>query len=69
MNGYANTTTSATPIASTIERIFACGRITSADRRSLQQAMISENDLSREEQHQVKRLWDWLQMGFLTVVD
>ncbi len=58
-----------TSIAPVIKRIFASGQITRADEHSFYRAMSSEKPLSEKELHEVRRVFEWLQMGLLKVID
>ncbi|HIK29291.1 MAG: hypothetical protein N3E45_15175 [Oscillatoriaceae bacterium SKW80] len=69
MNTQIRCSLSENTIAQVIERILASGKITRADQISLQRAMSSENPLSVEETHKIKRVFERLQMGLLKVVD
>ncbi len=58
--------TSAT-IGQIVERIVASGKITRADENYLLHANLYERSLSYEELHQVRQLFDRVQMGLLQV--
>jgi hypothetical protein len=52
-----------------VRRIFDTGKITRDDNNVLLRATVSDYPLTRDELHQVRRVFDWLQMGLLEVVD
>lgn len=56
-------------IGQVIERIYRSGKITRHDEWHFLRAMVAEEPLSREEQTQVRDVFDRLQMGLLQVVD
>lgn len=56
-------------IAQVIDRVVRSGRITRVDENYFLHAMVADTPLSREEQSQVRNVFDRLQMGLLQVVD
>lgn len=56
-------------ISRVIDRIYRSGKITRADEQYFLMAMVAENPLTREQQHQVRDITQRLQMGLLKVVD
>lgn len=56
-------------IAQVIDRIVRSGRITRVDEAYFLRAMVADTPLSREEQNQVRNVFDRLRMGLLHVVD
>ncbi|MCU0570196.1 MAG: hypothetical protein MUF49_26930 [Oculatellaceae cyanobacterium Prado106] len=57
------------PPEQVIRRIFASGKITTADRDCLLKAAIGETPLSPDLMDQVSKLFERLRMGLLKVVD
>jgi hypothetical protein len=53
----------------TIERIFACRRITRADQKQFMTVLLSKNALSETETTQINRVFDALRSGLLKVVE
>lgn len=52
-----------------IQRIFTSGKITQADECGFFQAIAADKILSTEELSQIRRIFDYLDMGLLKVVD
>lgn len=52
-----------------IQRIFTSGKITQADESGFFRAIAADRILSAEELSQIRRIFDYLDMGLLKVVD
>ena len=52
-----------------IEKIFAAGKITRIDQISLNYYFLSQKAINREENRILRKLVDYIQMGFIQVVD
>lgn len=52
-----------------IERIFASGKITRQDQNWLCEVMLSEIPLSFEQNQKVRKLHDFVRMGFVKIMD
>ena len=52
-----------------IERIFSTGAITRHDQNWLCEVMLSDKALNYEENRKIRKLHDYIRMGFVHVVD
>lgn len=52
-----------------IEKIYATGKITRIDQNSLNYYVLSQEDIERKENIILKKLFYYVQMGFIQVVD
>ncbi|MBP0017309.1 MAG: hypothetical protein J7647_07095 [Cyanobacteria bacterium SBLK] len=63
-----NPTISST-LQTSIEKIFATGKITLSDRQILQNALLHDSSLTQEQSDRVRTIYDRVRMGFIRVVD
>ncbi|MEA5470301.1 hypothetical protein [Spirulina sp. 06S082] len=56
-------------LQSSIEKIFATGKITLRDRQVLQNALLNDSALTHEQSDRVRAIYDRVRMGFIRVVD
>ncbi|MEA5595195.1 hypothetical protein [Rivularia sp. UHCC 0363] len=52
-----------------IERIFRTGRITRHDQNWLCKRMLSDKPLNYEQNQRIRKLHDFVRMGFVQVID
>ncbi len=52
-----------------IERIFKSGKITRNDQNWLCKLMLSEKALNYEQNKKIRKLYDFVRMGFVQVID
>ncbi|MGJ3247200.1 MAG: hypothetical protein ACFE0I_14150 [Elainellaceae cyanobacterium] len=69
MNSLITAPISSNMLGEAIHRIFDTGKITREDKNVLLRATASNYSLTVDELHQVRRVFDRLQMGLLKVVD
>ncbi|MGB6300035.1 MAG: hypothetical protein WBF90_28225 [Rivularia sp. (in: cyanobacteria)] len=52
-----------------IERIFATGKITRYDQNCLCEVMLSDKPLNYEQNQKIRKLYDFVRMGFVKIVN
>ncbi len=52
-----------------IERMFESGRITRHDQNWLCEVMLSDKPLNHEQNQKVRKLHDFVRMGFVKIID
>lgn len=57
------------PIQELVDRILASRRISRTDQNRFMSALLEKRSLSEEDQLQITRVFDGLQMGLIRVVD
>ncbi|MEM9540035.1 MAG: hypothetical protein AAGA60_11120 [Cyanobacteria bacterium P01_E01_bin.42] len=56
-------------LQTSIDKIFATRKITLRDRQILQNAILHDSSLTREQSDRVRTIYDRVRMGFIRVVD
>ncbi|MGK7925310.1 MAG: hypothetical protein AB4290_08700 [Spirulina sp.] len=56
-------------LQTSIEKIFATRKITLHDRQILQNALLHDSSLTREQSDRVRTIYDRIRMGFIQIVD
>ena len=56
-------------IAKMVDRIVASGKIARREHLVLTSAILSDDQISEEDRHQINRIFDYLQIGRLKFID
>ena len=66
---WTNQTRSKVPLTQMIDRILTSGQLSHTDYLKLMSAILSDQDITESERHQINRVFDYVQTGRLQFND